>query len=428
MNRGPNILLVNTWHDDNKGDSAIAEATISLLLERWPAADIALVSLLHDSHPGFASAYRHLQNRFPDLRIHGSPIPKLHVDRNRNWAHVRGALSWVERACRGLVALAAPQWSTPMLDPFERADLVIANGGHTLYSRGWRPTDWIRLYRVMFPMLIARRLGTPYAIGGQSLGPFGDSVGRAWVRSVLRNAQRVVVREGTSHEIALDLGVPEDRLEQMPDMAFALQPRPSSAVDRALDEHRLSNTQFWVITVRQAYARKGRRRETERFLREMEELIRGALDRAERVAIVAHTLGPISSEDDRIPSRSLYEPFRDDDRVVLVEEDFAPSELATLYGRAELVVGTRFHSVILALIAGTPSFAISYFGPKTHGIMRSLDMEDLCADMHDFDAVEALARIDARDPSTLRPYISERVSAMREELRQTMSTLRPRQE
>jgi colanic acid/amylovoran biosynthesis protein len=44
-------------------------------------------------------------------------------------------------------------------------------------------------------------------------------------------------------------------------------------------------------------------------------------------------------------------------------------------------VGTRFHSVILSLAAGTPALAISYHGYKTKGIMEMLDLGELVFDI-----------------------------------------------
>ncbi|MET0603468.1 MAG: hypothetical protein ABW167_15890, partial [Baekduia sp.] len=56
----PTILLVNHWHDDNKGDSAISAGILRLLRRRWPAATVRFVSM-HEAHqPQFAGSARHL--------------------------------------------------------------------------------------------------------------------------------------------------------------------------------------------------------------------------------------------------------------------------------------------------------------------------------------------------------------------------------
>ena len=54
---------------------------------------------------------------------------------------------------------------------------------------------------------------------------------------------------------------------------------------------------------------------------------------------------------------------------LLVSDDLAPEELSYLYGRCQVLLGTRLHSCILAACAATPVVAIRYQGFKTEGIM-----------------------------------------------------------
>ncbi len=414
----PTVVLASAWHDDNKGDSAIAEGVMELVAEVEPGVRFVVASMLDARHPGFATAYRHLKRARPDLQVVGSPVAKPEPERRAS-----GLVRWFFGATSALVALALGARGGDLARRILDGRLVIANGGHTLYAqRG--PSSWIRLVRILYPYWLARRFGRPYAVFGQSLGPFDDPLGRRWVAGVLRHAERVCVREALSLDVARGLGVPEARLALVPDPAFALTPSPTPAVRAVQERHGLRAGAYWVVTVRQAYGRAGRAESTAAFVAEMARFIERALSagRVERVAIVAHTLGPVPSEDDRIPARALHAAVASD-RAVLIEDDLAPRELAALYGDAAWVVGTRFHSVILALVAGTPTLAVSYFGPKTHGIMRMLGMEALCLDLATFDADEALARIERQDVGALTANAAAAVERFRGELRAAMADL-----
>ena len=404
-------MLASVWHDDNKGDSAIAEAVLMLLLEARPGAGVTLAAMLDADHPGYATAFRHLARARPEATVVPSPIPKLERSRAAGDT-VRAML----RSVSGLAALALRQ-RTPLAEAIRRSALVVANGGHTLYAqRG--PGAWIRLLRILYPYWLARRLGRPYVVFGQSLGPFDGTVGRAWVGGVLRGAERVLVREELSRDVALALRVLPERVAVVPDPAFALTPSATDRVRAVQARAGLAPGRHWVVTVRQAYEATGRVEATARFVDEMARFIDLALHRGlvSRVAIVAHTLGPVPSEDDRSPARALHARVRASG-AILVEDDLSPRELAALYGDAAWVVGTRFHSVILALVGGAPTLAVSYFGPKTRGIMQMLEMDDLCLDLATFDAERAIERIEAADPTAIASNARSTIEAFRARLR-----------
>lgn len=57
-------------------------------------------------------------------------------------------------------------------------------------------------------------------------------------------------------------------------------------------------------------------------------------------------------------------------------EALSPPELIAFYGQSLILVGARLHSILFALIAGTPSIAIAVSKHKTLGIMQILGLED----------------------------------------------------
>jgi polysaccharide pyruvyl transferase WcaK-like protein len=113
------------------------------------------------------------------------------------------------------------------------------------------------------------------------------------------------------------------------------------------------------------------------------------------VALVAHTHGPRDDEDDRLASAALYNslPTEVRERVVLVDDDFSPAQLAAFYGSAALLVGTRFHAVLLAAAAGTPVIAIPYFGLKTAGTLKDMGLSDCLLPMEELSSERLIQTI-----------------------------------
>ena len=216
------------------------------------------------------------------------------------------------------------------------------------------------------------------------------------------------------------LGIEDVKLSLVPDAAFVLIPNHTSRVDLVLQSHNLHEEKFWAITVRQWSSY------TESFLDQIEILINSALQKGliEKIALVAHTQGPSQGGDDRVPTYTLSERFQTNPAVTVIDDDLTPGELVALYSQAKLMVGTRFHSVIFALVGGTPAYAVSYAGPKTWGIMKMLGIDYLCSDMSDFSASEALERIKEANLEQIAAELPTKISGLQQQLGEQFESLK----
>ncbi|MEO0770769.1 MAG: hypothetical protein AAFY72_15335, partial [Cyanobacteria bacterium J06649_4] len=68
------IVIVNVWHDDNKGDGGIAEGVLTLVKTHYPEAKLGIVSMFPEGAPAFKSAHRHLTARFENIEVAPSPF------------------------------------------------------------------------------------------------------------------------------------------------------------------------------------------------------------------------------------------------------------------------------------------------------------------------------------------------------------------
>lgn len=411
------VTLVHGWHDDNKGDCAIVMATLDLIGKHSPSASLGLVSTLSADNPSAATAYRHILQRFPGLRIAYSPVVSYQPAK---WGgRATGIFLWLIRQPSAILRLIFG-WSgrnNDALDLIRGADLVISKGGHIFHCERDHPMEWVNMYRRLFPLLLAWRFNVPYVLLGQSFGPFRGGLAKRAMTWTVSHAKAVFAREEISVSVLANLGVDKSKLKRCPDLAFSLRPSFTPRFHAVLERNQLKPKRFWAVTVRKWPTKMGLEKETVRFIKEMEILVRRILDegRTERVALIAHTVGPIPIECDVEPTRRLAETLKDLP-ITLIEEDLSPEELMALYGEAELLIGTRFHSVILALASGTPALAVSYFGPKALGIMSMLGMSDLCLEMGDFSWQKALAILGDNDWGARRESIREKVATFRKEL------------
>jgi polysaccharide pyruvyl transferase WcaK-like protein len=280
--------------------------------------------------------------------------------------------------------------------------MVVMQGGSNVFDSGRGVVfGFVRLAQVLFPAWAAQRAGVPTVFLGHTLGPFPPGPARRLVRRVLSRSGAVILREDESRRLALQLGVPEEVVHTAPDIAFAVEPRNTSLVDEILVRNGLRNRSFAVFAVRRHPY--GGERMSRRLVITLGRAARRLMDEGvvSHVMVVAHTVGPTAVEDDRDISHELAEVIGR--AVPVVERDLTPPELAALYGHARVVVSVRLHGALLALAAGTPAFAISYFTAKTDGVMAGLGMSDHVASYDDLDEDHVVARVrqlvapDARD-------------------------------
>lgn len=254
-------------------------------------------------------------------------------------------------------------------------DVIGIKGGHVLFaSKGWR--GLLGLYMNAIPLLLAARLGRPTALFGQSVGPFEGRASRWLAQKVLRRVKWVVVREPISLALAAELlGPLRERAVLAPDTAFLLTPQPITMPDGFPDR-------FIALTARQWHfpyiADRGKAAELQqRYYDAIRDLIVwAARSLGLRTILIPQVIGPTPAETDGVAWDEITRRTPPDCLPLRLEQDLRPDHLAGVYGRAELLVGTRFHSIILAALSGTPVVAIGYHGPKAEGILRSCGLEE----------------------------------------------------
>jgi polysaccharide pyruvyl transferase WcaK-like protein len=368
------VVLVNHWHDDNRGDCAITLATLRVLQQAWPGRELVLHTLQSDPRE-LEAATRHVRRSFPHLTIRPSLVPALPLKpRYANTATWFLRVGWL--AVRLLVRRPPPR-----LAALRDAHAVCLLGGSNIFVQGrLRPLGLARLLQVLAPGLVAERAGVPTYLLGHTIGPLKGTTSRWLVRSVLERAELTTLREAASAEFLGMLGVSNRHYRLAPDMAFFLAPARAES-RRILEEHQLPPGRFLALAVRQhPYAGADADR---RLCGELEAFARKALSDGgvERIAVIAQTRGPTAVEDDREISRALAAAIGD--QAIFLDEDLDPCQLAGLYGAAHAVVAVRLHAAILALVGGVPAFGISYFTLKTRGVFELLGLPEMWCEFTD---------------------------------------------
>ncbi|MCS6881277.1 MAG: polysaccharide pyruvyl transferase family protein [Oscillochloridaceae bacterium] len=361
------IVILNTYSWLNKGDAAIVLGTVRAVRAVAPEADITLVSLTPEiDRPRYAAE---------NLRVVAGPFGLLYA------AHIPVAARIGRFASEYLALLGAllasrltrrslpRRWSAGLRDlanAIAGADVAISCGGG-FWQDSWGPGVLVHVAQVM----AALAAGVPVVCLGQSVGPFRSALLRSLVGHVLRRADAVVIRESESLATIQAMRIAPERLHFGADMAFALdRDRPA----RHVSMPRSGRLRVGVTARNWSFPHSLDRQAAQRHYEDalVEALAHLLAVHDAEIVFLPQVIGP-GNDDDRLVERRLAARLKRPDRVRVIADDLAPSELIEMLGGMDMLLATRFHSAIFAMLARVPVVAIAY-EHKTTGIMRRMDL------------------------------------------------------
>lgn len=228
---------------------------------------------------------------------------------------------------------------------------------------------------------VARLSGARVIVWGIWLRPLKNRLCRTLVRFICRQAAYLSGRDPETVRSLSELMNGTRPVAFIPDPATRVTPVSSEEARALLTEEGAGHHQKGIaICLRDFradrqfgvhhYDRQFAPREVENYLNATAHLVTILLEKTDYTVLFLpmHTVQP---DDDRIPATIVAERLgtaADLKRVKVVTRQFQPREMKALLGLMDLVVGMRFHSLLLASSMGTPVVSISY-ASKNESIM-----------------------------------------------------------
>jgi colanic acid/amylovoran biosynthesis protein len=382
VSRAPRAVVLNAV-TMNGGDAAILLAVIEQIrLVLGPDARVTVLDLVGKA----AERY------YPDLDIEPSTLVMGEGSESRTRRRARAAYRLLAAATsatamlsgvpRDWVLAAAPKWLRRRLSLLEEADLVVATGGTYL-------VEHYHLLPKLFDVFLANALRRPVVLFTQSLGPFKRRESRALMRAALGPARLVLLRDQRSLEHLKEAGLDTKNCAVHADSVFALG--DAGRVTRAVGERLPKAGRRVAISVRGWT--KFREEEPEagmrRYTGAVAALCRKLVDRDGATITFLSTCQGIAEyeqKDDRV-AQAIVDTLPPEYRKhITVDSAFHdPKDLVDLLASFDLVVSTRMHLAILALMAGRPVLPIAYEF-KTQELFARLGFSHWVTDIDSVDA------------------------------------------
>lgn len=361
------IVIACCWSYYNKGDAAIALATIKLIQKVVPNVEITMLTFDHHSF------MKHKKELGDSIKV--LPMPSI-TDSLRPLRILFGTASHVGlKGLFGLLFLILSLASMPLLRrldsqlertlrSIDNSNLVIIVGGNYIYSH-------FGFYIHTIPIVYAKFLRKKKTVMlGHSIGPFEDTLSRAVARLILHRTNLITYREELSSlYVRKNLSINPPNAFVSCDMAFFLQ-LPKATCEVLESQPRVGITvRRWLFKQPNLY---------KRYIDSIVQTAFNLMKDGFEVYLIPFSY-IVGGEDDLGLCKIIYSKLSaiHPKKIYLLNvKEESPASLVKMMRklRLHILIGTRMHSVIMASLAGIPSVIISYQHFKAHGISQQLGL------------------------------------------------------
>jgi colanic acid/amylovoran biosynthesis protein len=400
------FLIINAYSWSNKGDFGIRLGMITAIRQVFGKnTEIAILSTTPQID---AIHYKGYEVNVIDWGIIDSFASSL-------WKNVVcGTLKSLSILSQILIyRLLRYRKSGSLIDEYVKSDLVISPGGGYLNDS----FTISMLVPNLFQIWIAILLNKPFVIYSQSIGPFRSKFWSALTKITLEKAQIIQVREKISLDWLSRIKVSNPNVFLTSDAAFLLNPSTDESIEKIFLKENIPMFNLIGITpVYWSFPNHNNHKEKYwNYILSIAETVNNIsfIDKNANFVFVTHVtdVRNLNGGIDKFALRDIILNIREKDRIFVIKGDYAPNDLIGIYGKMRILIGSRMHSNIFALVAGTPVIAIAY-EHKTNGIMNMCGLKNWVLDIDNIDAQQLSDKVLKllNDESTIRRQIDVNVS------------------
>lgn len=236
-----------------------------------------------------------------------------------------------------------------------RSNLLISGGGSLLQD----VTSGRSLYYYLGVIYLAKRLGTKVMLYAQGIGPVNGAFAQSVMRHVGNQVDLISVRDEGSREELKRLRISKPQVTVTADPVLAMHPVDTELGRAILRQHQVAGaTPLIGISVRDWQGRENYQQALVDAARQLQQELKARI-----------ILLPMQWPDDRAASQRLAE--RIGGNAVVLEGDYTTSELMSIVGNMDLLIGIRLHALIFAAVMQVPLIGISY-DPKIERFLATV--------------------------------------------------------
>ena len=241
-------------------------------------------------------------------------------------------------------------------------DLLIIGGGGIYMDLYGREAFIFGMYG-----WLAKLSKTPVVLYGVGAGPILTQIGKVILRSLAHLSKLVTVRDPKSKELMRSIGV-KSEIYEIGDPAFRLNvPKDVKKSNKGLQVgvtavpyHHIS---YWPTEDKEKY---------QNYIKGMANNLDNLLTKYPDAQI---NFFATKHPQDSMVTEEIQKLMTYKERTKVNNNDLNHNEIVEFEGKQDLIIGTRLHSLILALVTNTPIIAVSYHH-KVNDFMEMIGCSD----------------------------------------------------
>jgi len=278
-----------------------------------------------------------------------------------------------------------------MVQAVADSDMVILGGGGLFHDIWGFPGETLLTrdhWGIPFfagPAVLAAMFEKPLALYGVGVEGISDPTARRMTRAIFELSWTASVRDGISASFLREMGVSQERYTVTADPVWLLGSRqmkrrvaPQRGDGRDRPRRIGVALRNWDVGV-----------EPEVWLDEVAAALEDFSHMAEATIVMVpfQALKEDVAYDDRTVAREIVQRFKDPGNVEVTSTPANGAAAIEIFRDCDLVLGMRYHSLLLAALAGVPVVGLAY-APKVLGLMGQLGVEEYCCSVIDVDRHE----------------------------------------
>ena len=388
------IALFGTFGTGNLGNECTLQAMLLNTRRRVPNAQVTCICA---SPEETASKYGIRALAIREMPLRGT--------NNRAWRLLR-------KICVG-IPLELYRWFS-VIKGLRGTHMLIMTGTGMLSDYGIGPLGLH--YDILRWSVVAKLCRCKLLFVSVGAGPLRHPVARFFVKTALRLAAYRSYRDSFSKEYLKSIGFDADDDAVYPDLAFSLP--EGMFPDDQDNEHKDAPIGVGLIT---HYVQRSLLDDVEQIYREyttkMASFVGWLLEHNRTVRLL---IGDVVCDSRvRTDLRTLLEQsgLSYEKSNIIDEPPDSFEELLSQLARTKVVVASRFHNLLLALMLGKPALAIS-FHEKDDSLMTAMGLQEFCQDIANLDVsalIEQFIRLE-ENADRVRQEIRRKAKDYRREL------------
>jgi colanic acid/amylovoran biosynthesis protein len=362
------ILLTNFYSRQNKGDAAIMAVLIRELRNRDRNIVLHISTMENSSHcPEFENIP--LTTSFFYEAIYRSANPLVRIIATFSILSYSTVWAITKRFFNIPISIFPSIRLKKLMEEFFLADAVICTGGGYL-SQNTSIRGYVILLLHLQNIFIARILGKTCILSPQSIGSFTNKTQSWYTSKILNMANLIIARDAQTGQCLKTMGINRFHIQESVDLAFLLTSMKKSSVKLLLQKKGIVLSRPIVMITVKGFSSPTRVK-YEKTIAEFADYLISQTDN--QVIMVPQSTSTLHKDDDRDVISRIQRQMHHRADVICILEDLTYQETACLYGYASLLIATRMHSAIFALLHHVYTIAIAY-EPKTIGMMEMLGL------------------------------------------------------